>query len=99
MTIPLTVTCRQMEPSPAFETRIRDPVARFEKCSDHIQRCHIIVESLPGRSESASRFPINRSPFMGLVQPTLHTRTHTSHCATRFGPFEMLLGTEEFLAR
>jgi cold shock CspA family protein/ribosome-associated translation inhibitor RaiA len=34
-----------MDPSPALEARIRELVKRLEKFSDHIVRCHVIVEA------------------------------------------------------
>ncbi len=44
MTFPLQITFRQMEPSAALETRIRELASRLEKFSTHITRCHIILE-------------------------------------------------------
>lgn len=44
MRLPLQITFRQMEPSAALETRIRELASRLEKFSTHIMRCHIIVE-------------------------------------------------------
>lgn len=50
MKIPLQITFRQMEPSPALESRIRELADRLEKFSEHIVRCHVIVES-PARHQ------------------------------------------------
>ena len=44
MKLPLQITFRQMEPSSALETRIRELATRFDKFSDNIMRCHVIVE-------------------------------------------------------
>lgn len=44
MILPLQITFRHMEPSLALEARIRELAARLEKFSDHIVRCHVIVE-------------------------------------------------------
>jgi ribosomal subunit interface protein len=44
MRFALQITFRHMEPSPALETRIRELVTRLEKFSEHIMRCHVIVE-------------------------------------------------------
>jgi cold shock CspA family protein/ribosome-associated translation inhibitor RaiA len=46
MKLPLQITFRQMEPSPALETRIRELAARLDKFSALIMRCHVIVEPL-----------------------------------------------------
>ncbi len=44
MILPLQITFRHMDPSPALETRIRELAARLERFSQHIMRCHVIVE-------------------------------------------------------
>ncbi len=44
MILPLQITFRHMEPSPALETRIRELASRLDKFSEHIMRCHVIVE-------------------------------------------------------
>lgn len=44
MRLPLQITFRQMQPSLALETRIRELVTRLEKFSEHIMRCCVIVE-------------------------------------------------------
>jgi cold shock CspA family protein len=44
MQLPLQITFRHMEPSPALEARIRELAARLEKFSGQIIRCHVIVE-------------------------------------------------------
>ena len=40
----LQVTFRHMDPSPALEARIRELASRLDRFSDHILRCHVIVE-------------------------------------------------------
>jgi ribosomal subunit interface protein len=47
MILPLQITFRQMEPSPALEQRIRELAARLDRFSSHITRCHVIVEPRP----------------------------------------------------
>jgi len=44
MKLPLQITFRHMEPSPALESRIRELAARLEKFSAHVMHCHVIVE-------------------------------------------------------
>lgn len=44
MIIPLQITFRHMDPSPALEARIRELASRFDRFSAHIMRCHVIVE-------------------------------------------------------
>lgn len=56
MTIPLQITFRQMDTSPALEARIRELVGRFERFSDNILRCHIIIEPLSGHSRQGALY-------------------------------------------
>ena len=48
MKIPLQITFRQQDPSPALEARIRELVDRLESVSPHIIRCTVTVEPRPG---------------------------------------------------
>ncbi|MBR0672809.1 HPF/RaiA family ribosome-associated protein [Neoroseomonas soli] len=45
MTIPLQITFKDMDPSPAMEARIRDKAARIERFADFILRCHVTIEA------------------------------------------------------
>jgi len=47
MILPLQITFRHMDPSPALQARIRELAARFDRFSKHIMRCHVIIEPLP----------------------------------------------------
>jgi len=47
MILPLQITFRHMDRSPALEARIRELAARFDRFSEHIMRCHVIIEPLP----------------------------------------------------
>jgi cold shock CspA family protein/ribosome-associated translation inhibitor RaiA len=55
MNLPLQVTFRHMDPSPALEARIRDFASRFDKFSEHIMRCHVTVQ------------PLSRRPHQGAL--------------------------------
>src|ERR1039457_2134192 len=44
MKLPLQITFRHMEPSPALEERIRKLMSRLDKFSAHIMHCHVVVE-------------------------------------------------------
>src|SRR5579862_4448672 len=44
MLVPLQITFRHMDPSPALESRIRELASRLDRFSEHIMRCHVIVE-------------------------------------------------------
>jgi ribosomal subunit interface protein len=45
MTIPLQITFKGMESSPALEARIREKAARLERFSARILRCHVTIEA------------------------------------------------------
>lgn len=45
MAIPLQVTFKGMDPSPAMEARIRDKAGRLERFADFILRCHVTIEA------------------------------------------------------
>jgi ribosomal subunit interface protein len=47
MKLPLQITFRHMDASPALEARIREFAARLEKFSAQIISCHVIVEPTP----------------------------------------------------
>ena len=44
MNVPLQITFRHMETSPAMEARIRAMAAKLDRFSTHILRCHVTVE-------------------------------------------------------
>ncbi|MDA8049837.1 MAG: HPF/RaiA family ribosome-associated protein [Rhodospirillales bacterium] len=45
MTIPIQITFKDTEPSPALEARIREKAARLERFASRILRCRVTVES------------------------------------------------------
>ena len=45
--LPLQITFRHMDPSPALAARIRALVARLEKFDARIRHCHVIVAAPP----------------------------------------------------
>ncbi len=59
MIIPLQITFRQMDPSPALEARIRNLAARLDRFSEHIMRCRVIVEPLPQHSHQGGLHDIH----------------------------------------
>ena len=56
MRLPLQITFRHRDPSPALEARIRELVARLERVSSHIMRCHVIVEPLDGHQNQGALY-------------------------------------------
>jgi ribosomal subunit interface protein len=45
MDIPLQVNFRNMEPSPAVETRVREKAAKLEQYFHHLTSCRVVVEA------------------------------------------------------
>jgi ribosomal subunit interface protein len=56
MTIPLQVTFKGMDASPALEARIRDKAARLERFAARIQRCHVTIEAPHRRHRQGKLF-------------------------------------------
>jgi ribosome-associated translation inhibitor RaiA len=79
MQLPLQITFRQMEPSPAIEARIRELAARLEKFSTHIMRCHVVVEPPAGHHSQGA-------PFEFHIDITLPEREVSIRRARPFDP-------------
>lgn len=45
MRLPLQITFRHMEPSPALEARVRELALRLDRFSSHIMSCHVTIEA------------------------------------------------------
>jgi cold shock CspA family protein/ribosome-associated translation inhibitor RaiA len=73
--LPLQITFRHMEPSPALEGRIRKLAARLEKFSPRIMHCHVIVEAPPGHSQQGGLFEVR----VDLTVPDSQIATRRSH--------------------
>ena len=58
MQVPLQITFRHMDASPALESRIRALVARFEKFSRQIVHCHVVIEAPQGHQLQNKRFDV-----------------------------------------
>jgi len=55
-TLPLQITFRHMEPSPALADRIRTLVSRLEKFDARITHCHVIVAPPPRHSRQGALY-------------------------------------------
>jgi cold shock CspA family protein/ribosome-associated translation inhibitor RaiA len=76
--LPLQITFRHMEPSPALETRIRELAARLDKFSSEIMHCHVIVEGPPKHPQQGGLFQVR----IDLTVPEKEiaiSRTHPIH--------------------
>jgi len=79
MQLPLQITFRQMEPSPAIEARIRELAARLDKFSQQIMRCHVIVEPLPGHQHQGSLFDFHIDIRLPEREFTIHRARPADH--------------------
>ncbi len=58
MQVPLQITFRHMDPSPALEARIRQRAEELEQFSGRITACHVTVDSRHQRRQQGSLFEI-----------------------------------------
>jgi len=75
MNLPIQITFRHMDPSPALEERIRKLMGRLKKFSAHIVHCHVVVEEPHQHSRQGSLFEFR----IGITVPEemiVVTRTH-----------------------
>jgi ribosomal subunit interface protein len=56
MSLALQITFRGLDPSPALEATVREHVARLERFSDDITRCHVLVEAPHRRHHQGNLF-------------------------------------------
>jgi cold shock CspA family protein/ribosome-associated translation inhibitor RaiA len=75
MQLPLQITFRHMEPSPALEARVRKLAGRLERFSSRIVRCHVIVEAPPRHSQQGGLFEVR----VDLTVPDSQIATRRSH--------------------
>jgi len=75
MQLPLQITFRDTEVSPALEARIRELAAKLERFSAHIMHCHVVVEE-PHKHQSQGRlFDIH----IDLTVPGAHIAIQRAH--------------------
>jgi len=57
--VPLQITFRHMDPSPALEARIRRRASELERFFDRITACHVTVEAGSDRHRQGNFFKVN----------------------------------------
>ena len=80
MNLPLQITFRHMEHSPALEERIRKLMLRLEKFSEHILRCHVVVEVPHQHSRQGRLYKLRIEitvPTEEIVIDRAHPRDHS----------------------
>jgi cold shock CspA family protein/ribosome-associated translation inhibitor RaiA len=78
MQLPLQVTFRHMDPSPALEGRIRELATRLEKFSDQIMHCHVIVEAPHKHHHQGGLFEVRMDITVPDSQIAIR-RSHPNH--------------------
>ena len=58
MQVPLQITFRHMDPSPALEARIRQRAEEFNQFFDRITSCHVVVECRHQRHQQGKLFEV-----------------------------------------
>jgi cold shock CspA family protein len=64
MPVPLQITFKDMDPSPAIEARIREKAAHLEQFGRDLLRCHATVAALRGRGQQGKRWRVRVELFM-----------------------------------
>ena len=75
MQLPLQVTFRHMDRSPALEGRIRELATRLENFSDQIMHCHVIVEAPHKHQHQGGLFEVR----MDITVPDSQIAIRRSH--------------------
>lgn len=70
MKLPVQISFRGMEPSPALERRIREKVAKLERFHDRLMSCSVVVEARARRQHKGKHYRIGidlRAPGFEIV--------------------------------
>ena len=87
-TLPLQITFRHMDPSPALERRIRALVARLEKFDARITHCHVIIAPPPRHRRHGAQYDFHIG--IGLPDRVIAVRPARSGAPAHEDPFVAL---------
>jgi ribosome-associated translation inhibitor RaiA len=59
MRLPLQITFRHMDPSPALDARIRHEAAELDQLFDRITSCHVVVECRHKHHQQGNLFEVH----------------------------------------
>lgn len=95
MLLPLQITFRHMDPSPALEARARELVARLDRFYDAITSCRVVIAAPPAHSQKGGPFSVKidvRVPGGELFAHNEHENTgaHTDAYVALRDAFEDL---------
>lgn len=58
MQLPLQVSFRHMEPSPAMEALVREKAARLDRFASRIMSCRVVIEQSSHRHQQGNHFEV-----------------------------------------
>jgi ribosomal subunit interface protein len=81
MQIPLQITFRNMEPSAALETKIREKAGKLERYADQITRCHVVIEAPHQHQHQGKLFSVKIDITLPNkeILVTRHPQQHHAH--------------------
>ncbi len=79
MQIPLQITLRHMEPSPALDARIRKLAAELEHFSAHIMHCHVVVSAPHQHHHQGNLFDVRIDITAPGAEIVINTENRGSH--------------------
>jgi len=89
--LPLQITFRHMEPSPALAARIRALVSRLEKFEARISHCHVIVAAPPRHRRHGALYDFHID--IGLPDKVIAVRRARSGTPAHEDPYVALRDT------
>jgi len=78
MLLPLQITFRHMDPSPAVEARVRELVARLDRFYDSITGCRVVIATPPAHSHKGGPFSVR----IDMTLPGGELFVHSDHDKT-----------------
>jgi cold shock CspA family protein/ribosome-associated translation inhibitor RaiA len=75
MQLPLQVTFRHVDPSPALESRIRELAARLERYSDQVMGCQVTVEAPHRHGHQGALYDVR----IDITVPDREIAIHRAH--------------------
>jgi ribosomal subunit interface protein len=75
MLLPVQITLRHMDPSPALEARVRELAARLDRFYDSITSCRVVVSAPPGHSHKGGPFSVR----IDVTVPGGEVFVHSEH--------------------
>jgi len=75
MLLPLQITFRHMDPSPALETRVRELAERLDRFYDSITSCRVVISAAPAHRHKGGPFSVR----IDLTLPGGEVFVHSEH--------------------